>query len=630
VKNAVPEGEILLGNGAIARGLVEAGVHLVASYPGTPSSEIVPEVVRFVKMHGLVTYVEWSANEKVALDNAYAASLTGKRAAVVMKQVGLNVASDSLMSAAYTGIVGGMVIISCDDPGPHSSQTEQDSRLFAHFAKVPVFDPSSPEEARRMIADAFILSEDAGIPVLVRPAIRVCHARQYIHFEEPARLDRPAAFEKDPARWAATPRYRYVLHKQLHATFARIAGEHQAWHKYDHHNLEKGKRYPFGIIAGGVPYATVADILAEAGLEQSVPVLKLGLPYPFPRELADEFLANVDCALVLEETDQVIEMFLKNLPSVWGRYTGHVPRAGELVPEVVYDLLSRALADAGLDPLPPNDTAGIREAVDKLELPFRKPTLCPGCGHRPAFYAIRKAFPRAIFTSDIGCYTLGVNLKAVDTCLDMGAAITMASGFHQAYRQDGKARPIIATMGDSTFYHAGMVGLTSAVYNDARFVLVILDNQTTAMTGMQPTPGLGIRADGSKGRKVPLEGAVRGCGATWIRTCDPYDVPGMISLVKKAWDACSAEDGSVSVIIARHPCIVGYRNLEQPRIPVTVLAEECNGCRVCITQFECPALQYDEESNKVVINKRLCFECGVCVHVCPFDALVEADREEPL
>ncbi len=626
--NVLPEGEVLLGNGAIARGLVEAGVHFVASYPGTPSSEIIPEVVRFVKMHELNTHVEWSANEKVAFDNAYAASLTGKRAAVVMKQVGLNVAADSLMSAAYTGIVGGMVIISCDDPGPHSSQTEQDSRLFAHFAKVPVFDPTSPGEARHMIADAFKLSEDARIPVLVRPAIRVCHARQHIVYQEPARLDRPAKFVKDPTRWAATPRYRYVLHKELHATFARIAGEHEAWHKYDHHNLEEGKRYPLGIIAGGVPYGTVVDILSATGLADSVPVLKMGLPYPFPRRLANEFLAQVDCALVVEETDQVIEMFLKNLPSVWGRYTGHVPRAGELVPEVVYDVLSRALAEAGFDALPATDTTNVQKAVAELELPVRKPTLCPGCGHRPAFYSIRKAFPRAIFTSDIGCYTLGVNLKAVDTCLDMGAAITMASGFHHAYKQDGKAQPIIATMGDSTFYHAGMVGLSSAVYNDARFVLVLLDNETTAMTGMQPTPGLGVRADGSSGRKIPLEDSVKGCGVTWIKSHDPYDVPGLISLVKEAWEACQAEDGSVSVIIARHPCIVGYRNLDQKRVPMTI-TDDCNGCQVCITQFECPAFEYDEDRNAVSINQRLCFDCGVCVYVCPFEAIVEADREEP-
>ena len=627
--NRVPDGEILLGNGGIARGLIEAGVHVVTSYPGTPSSEIVPELVRFVKMHGLNTYVEWSANEKVAFDNAYAASLTGKRSAVVMKQVGLNVASDSLMSAAYTGIVGGMVIISCDDPGPHSSQTEQDSRLFAHFAKVPVFDPSSPEEARRMIADAFNLSEDARIPVLVRPAIRVCHARQFIAYEEPTLLDRPANFKKDPTRWAATPRHRYKLHKELHATFARIAGEHEAWHKYDYHNAEQGKHYPFGVIAGGVPYATVVDILAAAGLKESVPVMKLGLPYPFPRRLANEFLAQVDCALVVEETDQVIEMFLKNLPSVLGRYTGHVPRAGELVPEVLYDVLSRAMTDAGLDPLPATDTSAVQQAVEKLDLPVRKPTLCPGCGHRPSFYAIRKAFPRAIFTSDIGCYTLGVNLKAVDTCLDMGAAITMASGFHQAYKQDGMTQPIIATMGDSTFYHAGMVGLTSAVYNDARFVLVLLDNEITAMTGMQPTPGLGIRADGSSGRKIPLEDAVRGCGVTWVRSHDPYDVPGLISLVREAWEACQAEDGSVSTIIARHPCVLGSRNLCQKSIPM-VVTDACNGCRVCITQFECPALEYDDDLDVVHINQRLCRECGVCLHVCPFEAIVEADVEGTL
>ena len=617
-------GEILLGNGAIARGLIEAGVHVVASYPGTPSTEILPEVVRFKKMHRLKTHVEWSTTEKVAFDNAYAAALTGKRSAVIMKQVGLNVAADSLMSAAYTGVVGGMVIVSCDDPGPHSSQTEQDSRLFAQFAKIPAFDPSTPLEARRMVADAFDLSEEFGIPVLLRPAIRVCHARQYISFQEPTWLDRPAAFEKDPGRWAATPRYRKVLHGELNRKLDDIAVKLASWEEYNSHNLAPGRTYPLGVISGGVPLAHVVDILEDAGLTGEVPLLKLGAPVPIPRSLADDFLSQVNQVLVIEETDEVIEPALRNLPRVLGRSTGHVPREGELTPEVVYDVLSKTLAETGVAALPEVQPGEILEAVGRLDLPVRKPTLCPGCGHRSAFYSIRKAFPKAIFTSDIGCYTLGINLGAVDTCLVMGAGITLASGFYQAYNQDGVDQPIIATMGDSTFYHSGSVGLTSAVYNKARFVLLLLDNQTTAMTGMQPTPGLGIRADGSEGGLIPLEDAVRGCGVSWIRTHDPYDVPGLIDLVKEAHEASRSEGGSVSVIIARHPCVMGYQNLDQERIPVTV-NDDCNGCKICITRFECPAFTFDEDRSTMSVNVRLCRQCGVCRNSCPQGAIVEAD-----
>ncbi|MFH1529857.1 MAG: indolepyruvate ferredoxin oxidoreductase subunit alpha [Pseudomonadota bacterium] len=626
MKATLPMEEFLLGNGAMARGLVEAGVQVVTAYPGTPSTEILPEVIRFVKMHGLSIYTEWSANEKVAFDVAYAASLTGKRAAVIMKQVGLNVAADSLMSAAYTGVVGGLIVFSADDPGPHSSQTEQDSRLFAHFAKVPAFDPSSPEEARNMVADAFALSEEFRIPVIIRPGIRVCHARQLIRFREPTRLDRPAAFVKDPERWAATPRYRYELHRELSQKLHEIGHRFEHLAEYNHHNLEYGQRYPFGLITGGVPYANLTDILEDEGLARTIPVLKLGAPQPFPRGLVDTFLSQVDRVLVVEETDEVIEMHLKNLFPIRGRSTGHVPREGELVPGRLHMILSEALRDLGLEPLPARDIRSLTDAVGRLDLPVRKPTLCPGCGHRSAFFAIRKALPKAIFTSDIGCYTLGVNLGVVDTCLAMGAGITLAAGFHQAYKQDGENQPVVATMGDSTFYHAGMVGLLSAVYNDARFVLVLLDNQITAMTGMQPTPGLGIRADGSRGRIIPLEDAVRGCGVTWLRVHDPNDVPGMIELVREAHKASCAEDGSVSVIIARRPCVVGYRNLDLPRIPVTI-TEDCNGCRICIRRFECPAFDFDEAREVVEINTALCVQCGVCVHTCPQGAIVpEGER----
>ncbi len=616
--------EILLGNGAIALGLVEAGCQVVTSYPGTPSSEILPEVVRFVKSEDLNTYTEWSTNEKVALDNAYAAAISGKRAASCMKQVGLNVAADSLMSAAYLGTVGGFVIISCDDPGPHSSQTEQDTRFMARLAKVPVLDPSTPQEAREMAGLAMDISEEFRIPVILRPAIRICHARQSIAYDTIKQNGQKASFDKDPSRWAATPRYRLMLHGELNKKLKKISERFDSLSKYNHHNLEPEKRHPLGIISGGVPYAVIHDILEEEGRTE-IPVLKLGAPYPFPEGLANEFMSACDRVLVIEETDTLIEYFLGNRGKVLGRLSGHVPLEGELAPEVVYRMMSNILQELDLEPFKGSVDAEAPDLVGQLELPIRRPTLCPGCSHRASFFAIRKAQPKAIFTSDIGCYTLGLNLGAVDTVLDMGAAITMASGFYHSFAQDELDQPIVATIGDSTFFHSGTAGLLNAVYNDARFILVILDNMTTAMTGMQPTPGLGIRADGSEGKTISLERAVAGCGVDFIEVVDPYDTKKMTGVLKKATEYLKEPEGGIAVIIARHPCVIAYRQEAIPEKKKVTITDDCTECNFCLDRFECPALYHDDELERTSIDRQICSDCGVCIQVCPKGAIVEAE-----
>ncbi|RLB26960.1 MAG: indolepyruvate ferredoxin oxidoreductase subunit alpha [Deltaproteobacteria bacterium] len=614
--------EILLGNGVIALGLVESGCQVVSSYPGTPSSEILPEVVRFVKSEGLDTYVEWSTNEKVALDTAFAASITGKRAACCMKQVGLNVAADSLMSAAYIGTVGGLVIISCDDPGPHSSQTEQDTRLMARLAKVPVLDPSNPQEAREMVGLALDISEEFRIPVILRPAIRICHARQNISFSSIKKNTQKASFEKDPQRWAATPRFRFILHGELNKKLKEIGKRFEELCDFNFHNLEPGKRYSLGIIAGGVPCSAIRDILSEEG-RTDIPVLKIGTPYPFPEGLAMEFMSACDRVLVIEETDTVIEYFLRDRDKVLGRLSGHVPTEGELVPQVVYELVNKTLGELKLQQFSEDEDHEARELVESLKLPVRKPTLCPGCPHRAAFFAIRKTRPKAIFTSDIGCYTLGLNMGAVDTCLDMGAAITMASGFYHSFAQDKVQQPIVATIGDSTFFHSGTVGLLNAVYNGARFILVILDNQTTAMTGMQPTPALGIRADGSKGKSISLERAIGGCGVDFIETVDPYYTKKMTSVLKKAARYVKEPEGGIAVIIAHHPCVIAYPDEAIPQKKKVTVTDDCVECDFCLDRFECPALYHDQELGRTNINRQICVDCGVCLQVCPKGAIVE-------
>ncbi len=617
--------EILLGNGAIALGLVESGCQIVTSYPGTPSSEILPEVVRLVKSEGLNTYTEWSTNEKVAFDAAFAASISGKRAACCMKQVGLNVAADSLMSAAYLGTVGGLVIISCDDPGPHSSQTEQDTRFMARLAKVPVLDPSNPQEAREMVGLAMEISEEFRIPVILRPAIRVCHARQSLTIGPIEGNDRKAVFEKDPTRWAATPNFRLKLHGELNVKLKEIQEKFEGLTKYNFHNLKPKQKYPLGIIAGGVPYSVILDILSEES-RTDIPLLKIGTPFPFPERPANEFVSACDNILVLEETDTLIEYLLRKKDSILGRLSGHVPSEGELAPKVIQSIVNKVLDELELDGLKQEEDHDAVDLVKSLDLPIRKPTLCPGCPHRSAFFAIRKIKPKAIFTSDIGCYTLGTNLGAVDTCVDMGASVTMASGFYHAFAQDQVKQPIVATIGDSTFFHSGTAGLLNAVYNDARFILVILDNLTTAMTGMQPTPATGIRADGSKGKTISLERIVSGCGVDFIEVLDPYNIKEMTACIKKASKYVDDPEGGIAVIIARHPCVIAYGDEAIPEKKRVVVTDDCTDCNFCLERFECPALYHDMELGRTDINRQVCTDCGICVQVCPKNAIVEENK----
>lgn len=606
--------EVLLGNEAIALGLLESGCHVVTSYPGTPSSEILPGVVRFKKELGLDTYVEWSINEKVAFEVALAASWTGKRAAVAMKQVGLNVATDPLTSAAYTGVVGGFVVIPCDDPGPHSSQTEQDTRLFALFAKVPVLDPSSPREAKEMVRTAFALSEKYRLPVILRPAIRICHAKQNIEFTPIEELERKASFKKEPGRWAATPRFRYLLHKELNEKLKRVQEE------FEESSLnfrQDGKDGRLGIIAAGASYTILQDTLKEVGLKGEIPILKIGTPYPLPQRLVADFVAGCERVLVLEEPDIAIEVQIVDKAKVLGRLNGFVPPEGELVPEVIYRVLARALQESGITSLSVSEDRELAEAVQALDLPIRKPRLCPGCPHRAATFALKRAFgARAIYTSDIGCYTLGLNLKAVDTVLDMGASISLASGFYQAHSLDGTEVPIVAAIGDSTFLHAGIPPLADAVYTKARFLLVIMDNEITAMTGMQPTADSGVLADGSPGNRVAIPDLVRACGVKWLREIDPYQVEEFTALAKEAYEYVRAEEGGVAVIISKRPCVIHDRTplLEHPvRVTVT---EECDGCKYCLVGFECPSLVLDEELGRVVVDRMTCVDCGVCIDAC--------------
>ncbi|HML77925.1 thiamine pyrophosphate-dependent enzyme [Geobacter sulfurreducens] len=600
---------LLLGNDAMAHGLVESGCSVVASYPGTPASEILSGVALWRERYGVPMHVEWAVNEKVAFEIAYAAAQSGLRAATAMKQVGLNVASDPFMSAAYLGVTGGFVVISADDPGPHSSQTEQDSRLTAMSAKVPVLDPDSPEQARELIAAGFELSEAFRVPVMLRPTTRVCHANQDILPGPVAPSERTAAFVKDPTRWAATPVFRHKLHLELEEKLTGIA----AWEPTAPRLLNPGVSSRKALVASGVAAAHAREVLGDLGLRDVLPLWQVVQPYPLHTAFVERLLADYDEILVLEETTGVMELQLADRHRVKGKRSGFVPEVGELSPELVERLVA-AFAGIPAAPSVAPPTGG-----------GRRPTLCPGCPHRASFHAIKRAAPKGIYPSDIGCYTLGLNLGGVDTVLCMGAAVSQAAGFYHAYKLSGQVPDIVATIGDSTFFHAGIPPLIDAVVQDARFVLVILDNATTAMTGNQPTPALGWGAGGVPTATVDMEGLIKACGVRFCRVGEPGNLPAFTALMKEA--VAFARTDGLAVVIARQPCVVDrtYTGERPPKRAVRV-SDACNGCRFCTTQFECPALVYDEETKRVVVDTLVCSKCGVCVDVCPRLAIEEVGK----
>jgi indolepyruvate ferredoxin oxidoreductase alpha subunit len=597
---------LLLGNEAIARGLIENGCAIATSYPGTPASEILAAVAFFQNQETLSMHTQWAVNEKVAFEVAYAGCQTGLRAAVSMKQVGLNVASDPLMSAAYLGTKGGFVLISADDPGPHSSQTEQDSRLMAMFAKIPVLDPDSPSQAKEMMGMAYALSEAHQIPVMVRPTTRVCHSRQDISLGAIPKINREVKFEKNPMRWAATPKFRLQLHGELEEKLAAIA-KYRPTAPKKRNRTGKSTR---AIIASGVAAAHTKDILKELKLWSKVPFYQVMQPFPLHSKFIDLMIETYEDILVIEETMGVIEMQLADRYRVNGKNSGAVPRVGELSPEKIEQIVC--------------DFVGLKSEAFSIESPpGRRPTLCPGCPHRASFFAIKKAAPRGIYTSDIGCYTLGLNMGAVDTVLCMGAAISQACGFYHAYKNEEKRPDIVATIGDSTFFHAGVPALIDAVVQKVGFVLVILDNRTTAMTGNQPTPASGHGACGEPTETVDIRSLVEGCGVKFLREANPYEVKDFISLLKEAVKY-SRKNGP-AVVISKYPCVLhrARQGGAGEIIPVEV-SDDCDGCGYCIKNFECPALIYhhDEDDKHVSIDPILCTACGVCLNVCPKGAFV--------
>lgn len=606
--------QVMLGNEAMARGLLEKGCTFTYAYPGTPSSEILPAFIQEAKKNDTRIHAHWSVNEKIALESAFSAAMTGMRSAAVMKQVGLNVAADAFLSIAYLGVSGGLVVISADDPGPNSSQTEQDSRMFAMFAKVAVFDPATPQEAAIFAGRALELSQEIGLPVLLRPTATLCHARQNISLSPIAMEQRKPEFMRQPQRWAATPKHRFLLHQQLNRKLLDLAADP----RFDFSTNESIKTPPgpYGVIASGCAWALTSDFLNSLPKEESqqFTLYKVDLPYPLHKKASQNLRQRHTRLLVIEESMPVIEYQLGDQQNIYGRLDGTIPDAGALNPEIIAAAFNRLAEKEAL--------ASSAHRADAP--PGKRPSLCPGCPHRSSFYALKKALPKGIYAGDIGCYTLGINLGALDSCLCMGASISQAGSFYQTFALSGEEiPPIAAIIGDSTFYHSGIPALVNARWEGSRFVLLLLDNSTTAMTGNQPTPAAGLRADDSQGPALKLETVLKGCGIEKISVVDPYQQSTLIDTLKEALQYTKAPEGGIAAVIARRGCLMIPAERKQLQaLPVTI-TDECTGCGYCLKNFECPALEIkaDDPENRVTIDAVTCVSCGQCVAICPHGAI---------
>ena len=591
--------QYVMGNGAIALGALAAGVNLVAGYPGTPSSEII-ETISHYPHEGL--HLEWSVNEKAALEVAAAAAYSGARAMVTMKQMGLNVASDPLMSVAYIGVKGGLVIVSADDPGPISSQTEQDTRRYADFCRIPVFDPSSPEEAYEMIQEAFAYSEKYSTPVLFRPTTRVCHA--YASVETPDSFAPKAyeGFERDPGRWVIFPRLSYINHGKMEARNVEVGRDFSSFR----FNTVEGEASEKAVVTSGVSYTYVKECLKG---HEGVRLIRIATAFPFPEDFILKALEGVKEVLCIEELSPFIEeQILKAAGKhhlalrVSGKLDGSVPHNGENSVELCTGILNIFLGvRTGYEQ---------RDLSDAPALPVRPPVLCAGCPHRASFYAVKKAMKgrKAVFCGDIGCYTLGnaMPLDMVDTCLCMGAGITMAQGLSHMNRDTVS----FAFVGDSTFFASGMTGVVNAVYNEADMILCVLDNSTTAMTGHQPHPGTGRNMMGNVVEKVNIEKVLEGIGVKKIVTVDPLALEDSIRAVQEC-----AEETGVRAIIFKSPCVA----ITKPEKKCAIDTAKCVNCKKCIREIGCPALITVD--GRVAIDRNLCAGCGLCSHICPTGAI---------
>jgi len=601
---------LLLGNEAIARGALEAGIAVATTYPGTPASEIGDALARVAKDAGI--YFEYSTNEMVAAEFAMGAAASGVRALVSMKHVGLNVAADALMTFAYTGTRGGFVLVTADDPSCHSSQNEQDNRYYALLGGIPLLEPSNPQECYEMTKEAFEISERLELPVIVRTTTRISHVRGPVTVGRIVEGIKKKEFVRDPTRFVTVPAVARVRHKVLLERLREAEGLAEKSHLNRVEKANGGGRV--GIVTSSAAFNYAMDAATDLGL--SADVLKLGFSHPVPTEKILQFVRGHEKIVVVEELEPILENAVRAIAQHSSLGTKIVGKADGAFPRL-YEF-DQAIVAAGLRTAPSMTTEATPETpVLAQELPTRPPVLCAGCPHSATYFAVNKATNRkALFASDIGCYTLGLSppYNAADFLVCMGSSVGSAGGLAKVNDQ-----PVIAFIGDSTFFHAGIPGLINAVHNGHRFLLMILDNRTTAMTGHQPHPGSERGPECCDITAVSIEEVVKGCGVKWLKVVDPYEVKTTIEAVKEALD-----QPSISVIISRRECaLIAKRDAEGAISKKHYIDQEaCKKCRTCVDKFQCPAISSIDKVQ--TIDGALCAGCGVCAQVCPHKAIKEA------
>lgn len=585
---------LLTGNEAVARGAFEAGVTYASAYPGTPSTEILENMIDYKE--DLIA--EWAPNEKVALETAIGASMAGARTLAAMKHVGVNVAADPLFTIGYTGITGGLVLVSADDPGCHSSQNEQDNRYYAKFAKIAMLEASDSQESLDYVKAAFEISENFDVPVLFRMTTRVCHSKGLVEMGERKNFE-IIPYKKQPQKFIAAPAHAKMLHPIVEDKLVRLE---QFSNETELNRIEWGNK-KVGIITSGVAYNYAREVFGD-----DASYLKLGFTFPLPMDKIRAFANEVETLYVIEELEPFIEEQMKaaGIPCIGKE---KIPRIGELNPDIV------AKALLGVE----------RETVhpDKAQIVGRPPTLCAGCPHRGFFFQLSKK-KNVVITGDIGCYTLGSAepLNATDSVICMGASISMGHGAKKAFEKNNVDKRVVSVIGDSTFFHTGINSLVHVAYNGGNTVNVILDNRITGMTGHQQNPGTGYTLQGDPANIIDIPQLVKSIGIQHVVSVNPLRLDEM----DKALEDAFAFEGP-SVIITRWPCVLkNFTEADIKEFNLTVkkqchvIEETCRGCRVC-TKTGCPAISFDNETKKAKIDKYMCVGCEVCLQACPFKAI---------
>lgn len=590
--------QLMTGNEAVARGAYEAGVTFASAYPGTPSTEIMANLANYDEI-----YSEWATNEKVALESAIGASIAGARSISSMKHVGLNVAADPLFTFAYSGVNGGNVVVTADEPGQFSSQNEQDNRNYAKMAKVPMFEPSDSQESKEMLKEAFIVSEQFDTPVLFRMTTRVCHSKSIVDIEDREDVE-TKEYIKDAKKYVSVPANARVWRRNLDARL-KLLQDYSENSAFNYSEINNSKT---GVITSGVSYSYAKEVFGD-----TVSYLKLGFTFPLPTEKIKEFCENLDTIYVIEENDSYIEEAVRILGfDCLGN--NFFPPFGEMVPDVI------RLAVSG------NDKDLIK--VDPKEVISREPTFCAGCPHRGFFYELSKK-KNVMIAGDIGCYTLAFSrpYNAMDTALCMGGSFSTGHGAQTVFNMGQTQKRVVAVLGDSTFFHTGINSLINTIYNGSNTISVILDNRITGMTGHQENPGTGLTVKGEPAEMIDIESVVRSLGMKHIRVINPNDLKSVSDTVDEL-----LELDEPSVIITRWPCVLKklsatdkaeFENVFESKCSVE--NEKCIGCKICI-KTGCPALSYNDEVKIASIDKSSCVGCEVCVQVCPKQAIKKEEK----